>query len=93
MAKERTLIFSRRWLETTFKLISVGFRVGNHAEKIIPGLHVGLYAREFKPNRLLRAVAIGPKGGPKAVMGKWDETGEPGITFPDGNKWTLKDKK
>jgi hypothetical protein len=38
-------------------------------------------------------IDFGPKGGPKAVMGKWDETGEPGITFPDGNKWTLKDKK
>jgi hypothetical protein len=29
-----------------------------------------------------------PKGGPKGVIAKFDETGgKPGILFPDGNKW------
>lgn len=28
-------------------------------------------------------------GGPKNLLGKWDTFGGvPGISFPDGNKWT-----
>jgi len=34
-------------------------------------------------------IDFSPKGGPKNLLGKWDTfDGIPGISFPDGNKWT-----
>lgn len=35
-------------------------------------------------------VDFSPKGGPKQVVAKWEGGDKPGIKFPDGNKWTLK---
>lgn len=35
-------------------------------------------------------VDFSPKGGPKQVIAKWEGGDQPGIRFPDGNKWTLK---
>jgi hypothetical protein len=30
-----------------------------------------------------------PKGGPKDIMGVFDDTFPPGIKWPDGNKWSI----
>ena len=30
------------------------------------------------------------QGGPPNLKGVWDTKGEPGIRWPDGNKWTVK---
>ncbi|CAB9502888.1 expressed unknown protein [Seminavis robusta] len=30
-----------------------------------------------------------PKGGPKDLLGKWEEEAPAGIRWPDGNKWTV----
>lgn len=35
-------------------------------------------------------VDFSPKGGPKDVTAKWEGGDKPGIRFPDGNKWFLK---
>ena len=35
-------------------------------------------------------IDFSPKGGPKDLIGKWEETAPAGIRFPDGNKWTKK---
>ena len=36
------------------------------------------------------AIDFTPKGGPEMVVAKWDGGDEPGIVFPDGNKWIRK---
>mmetsp|Transcript_15512 Transcript_15512/g.20201 ORF Transcript_15512/g.20201 Transcript_15512/m.20201 type:complete len:146 (+) Transcript_15512:129-566(+) len=35
-------------------------------------------------------VDFGPKGGPANVKGVWEAKDTPGIRWPDGNKWTVK---
>lgn len=42
-------------------------------------------------NKIL--VDFSPKGGPKDLVGVWDEEGSAGILWPDGNKWTVKATK
>uniref|UniRef100_A0A7S3L6I4 Uncharacterized protein n=1 Tax=Amphora coffeiformis TaxID=265554 RepID=A0A7S3L6I4_9STRA len=36
------------------------------------------------------AIDFTPKGGPEFVVAKWEGGEEPGIVFPDGNKWIRK---
>ena len=36
-------------------------------------------------------VDFSPKGGPKNLEGVYDASSPPGIRWPDGNKWTLKE--
>ena len=37
-------------------------------------------------------VDFSPKGGPKDLTGVWEAGKNPGVRFPDGNKWTLQAK-
>lgn len=37
-------------------------------------------------------IDFSPKGGPKDFTGVWEDGKNPGIRFPDGNKWSLQAK-
>jgi hypothetical protein len=36
------------------------------------------------------SVDFSPKGGPKGILGTWEDGDAPGIRWGDGNKWSLK---
>ena len=45
-----------------------------------------------EPNQLTNCFVFPlPKGGPANLKGVWEAQGTPGIRWPDGNKWTVKD--
>lgn len=75
--------------------------ISNGAENMVrvtgtdgnPGCPVDGSGREWALTGMVSGSTIqvdfSPKGGPRDLQGVYDESGTPGIRWPDGNKWSL----
>lgn len=57
-----------------------------------PGCESGSTTKSWKLSGRVEGESIyvdfSPKGGPKDLVGKWEDAAPQGIRWPDSNKWT-----
>merc|ERR1740120_566155 len=74
-----------RFDQTTYMSIIVEGKDGNPGCEKLKGTIPWIIKADYKSGADTMTFDFSPKGGPSAVVGKWDKDG---ILFPDGNKWT-----